>query len=323
MTKKIRIALISGGISTEREVSLKGGDEAAKALDPGRYEVRRYDPKTDVPRLVAEAGGIDAALLILHGPYGEDGRIQGLLDLLGIPYQGSGVLGSAVAMDKEAAKLLYRSHGIPTPDFVCLCRGGDGRGRLSEAGKRLGFPLVVKPVAGGSSVGTSLVDDSRGLEKAVELAFESDCRVLLEEYFTGVEITGPVMGNERLETLPLVEIVPADGSRFFDYEAKYKDARTREICPARVSEETAKRAGELAVAAHRALYCRGYSRTDMIVSEKKGITVLETNTIPGMTPQSLLPKAAAAAGMSFSALLDRLIALCLEDARKHPRPAAG
>lgn len=318
--KKLRIALLSGGISTEREVSLKSGDAVLAALDPDKYDVTRYDPKFDILRLVTDAEKIDAALIILHGPYGEDGRIQGLLDILGIPYQGSGVLGSSVAMDKEAAKLLYQAHGIPTPAFACL--GPGDTDKLDEAGNRLGFPLVVKPVAGGSSVGTALADNPDDLKKAAEAAFESDTRILLEEYIKGVEITCPVVGNQSLETLPLVEIVPAGDCRFFDYNAKYEDKRTREICPARLSDEIAQRARELGVLAHRALYCKGYSRTDMII-DGRGIFVLETNTIPGMTPQSLLPKAAKAAGLSFSALLDRLIALSLEDAENGQRQAVN
>lgn len=309
MKTKLTIALLSGGISSEREVSLSSGSQVYAALDPAKYEVLRYDPKTDLPRLVADAPRIDAALVILHGPYGEDGTVQGLLDLLGIPYQGSGVLGSAVAMNKIASKLLYRQAGLPTPDYVVARRGQAAD--LDGAVARLKLPLVVKPAAGGSSVGITIVRSRADLAQALEAAFAHDAEVLLEAYVDGIEITGGVIGNDALEALPLIEIIPERGSRFFDYAAKYTEGGAQEICPARIDTETTAHAQQLCVEAHRVLFCRGYSRTDLMLRGRE-LFILETNTIPGMTATSLLPRAARTAGMEFGALLDRLIALSLE-----------
>jgi D-alanine-D-alanine ligase len=307
--KKLTVALLSGGISSEREVSLNSGNQVYEALDQAKYDVLRYDPKTDLPRLVADASRIDVALIILHGSFGEDGTVQGLLELLGIPYQGSGVLGSAVAMNKLAAKRLYQQAGLPIPDYV-VARSGDG---LDAGGavKRLGLPLVIKPVTGGSSVGIVLVRRPEGLRPAVEAAWQHDPEVLIEAYIQGTEITGGVIGNETLEALPIIEIIPDTSREFFDYTAKYTPGATQEICPARIDPELTAEAQRLALAAHRTLFCRGYSRTDMMLRGRE-IFVLETNTIPGMTATSLLPQAARSAGLSFSRLLDRLIDLSLE-----------
>jgi D-alanine-D-alanine ligase len=308
MTKKT-IALLSGGISSEREVSLNSGEQVFAALDKDKYNVLRYDPKTDLPRLVADAQRIDAALIILHGPYGEDGTVQGLLDLLGIPYQGAGVLGSAMAMNKVVAKQLYEKTGIPVPGYRVIRKGA--RMPVDEAADMLGFPLVVKPVAAGSSIGMSIVADRSGMAKALETAFDHDDTVLLEQYIDGVEITGGVLGNNELEALPLIEIIPGSGHEFFDYQAKYAPGATEEICPARIDDAMTGKAQHLAKMAHEALFCQGYSRTDMILSEGR-LFVLETNTIPGMTRTSLFPQAAAAAGYPFGALMDRLIELGIE-----------
>jgi D-alanine-D-alanine ligase len=307
---KLTIALLSGGVSSEREVSLNSGDQVYEALDKAKYHVRRYDPKTDLVRLVNDAPGIDAALIILHGPFGEDGTVQGLLDLLGIPYQGSGVLGSAVAMNKLSAKRLYERAGLPIPDYAVARRleGIDPDAVL----KRLGLPVVVKPVVGGSSVGISIVRRPEGLRKAVEAAWEHDPSVLIEAFIQGVEITGGVIGNDALEVFPLIEIIPDPSREFFDYTAKYTPGVSEEICPARIDPELTAEAQRLALEAHRTLFCRGYSRTDMMVRGRE-IFILETNTIPGMTATSLLPRAARTAGYSFGQLLDRLIELSLED----------
>jgi D-alanine-D-alanine ligase len=308
--KKTCVALLSGGVSSEREVSLESGNQVFAALDKEKYDIRRYDPKTDLPRLVSEASRIDIALVILHGPFGEDGTVQGMLDLLGIPYQGSGVLGSAIAMNKVVSKQLYEKFGIPVPPYVALTRGD--RVDPEEIESRLGFPLVIKPVAGGSSIGMSVAKSREALAEGVAKALEYDAAVLIEAYVSGVELTCSVIGNDKLEALPLIEIIPDKSHVFFDYTAKYTAGAAREICPARVEAPLAEKAQSYGVMAHRALNCRGYSRTDMIL--KGGdIFVLETNTIPGMTPTSLLPQSARAAGMNFSQLLDRLIELGLED----------
>lgn len=307
--KKLTVALLSGGISSEREVSLNGGDQVYNALDKEKYTVIRYDPKTDLAKLAAEADTIDFALIILHGPYGEDGTVQGMLDLLGIPYQGSGVTGSALAMNKLTTKQVYERSGIPIPSYIALKRGDTLRSE--DVVKRLNLPLVIKPVSCGSSVGMSIVRSKEDLAAAVEKAFLHDTCILIEAYINGVELTGSVIGNDILEALPIIEIVPNENHDFFDYEAKYTPGLTQEICPARIDDGMAEKAQTYAKLAHSALFCKGYSRTDMIL-KGKDMYVLETNTIPGMASTSLLPLAAKTAGISFTHLLDRLIELGIE-----------
>ena len=312
--KKLSIALLSGGISSERDVSIASGNQVYEVLDRDKYEVIRYDPKTDLPKLVADAASIDAALIILHGPYGEDGTVQGLLDLLDIPYQGSGVLGSAIGMNKLVSKQLYKSAGIPVaPDMTFKSIDMIETRAVVD---QLGLPLVIKPVTSGSSIGLSIVKSEDALNDALEKAFAEDHEVLIESYIKGVELTGGVIGNEELQALPIVEIIPGEEFDFFDYTAKYTPGATEEICPARIDEATTQKAQSYAKMAHRALCCKGYSRTDMILADGE-LYVLETNTIPGMTPTSLLPQAAQAAGIDFNRLLDKLIELSLEDKKSN------
>ena len=308
--KKLTVALLAGGISSEREVSLQSGDQVYEALDKDKYHILRYDPKTDLGRLVNDASGIDIALIILHGPYGEDGTVQGLLDLLDIPYQGSGVLGSALAMNKSVTKQLYEKSGLPVPPYIIYDRSDNVD--VAACVKQIGLPLVVKPVAGGSSVGMSIVRSAGDLQGALDKAIAYDSAVMVESYIAGTELTGGVIGNKELEALPIIEIVPDQTREFFDYEAKYTPGITQEICPARIDEELTQQAQSYAKIAHQTLYCRGYSRTDMILKDRE-IYVLETNTIPGMTATSLLPQAAQVAGISFSRLMDKLIELGLEE----------
>ncbi len=306
---KKTIALLYGGISPERAVSLNSGEQVYQALDKEKYDVRRYDTRTDLARLVAEAGQIDAALIILHGAYGEDGTVQGLLELLDIPYQGAGVLGSSLAMNKLAAKQMYEQWGIPGPAYLAVHQHDNvPPERIIE---RLGLPLVVKPAVGGSSIGMSIVRKAEHLPDALSKAFAHDRALLVESYIQGTEITASVLGNDDLQALPLIEIIPSGKYEFFDYEAKYTAGATQEICPARIDAALAEKAQAYAQAAHRALYCKGYSRTDMIL-RGQDFFVLETNTIPGMTRTSLFPQAAQAAGISFSQLLDRLIELGMQ-----------
>ena len=306
---KLRLALIAGGVSAEREVSLRGAAGVEQALNRDRYEVVRYDPATDLARIAADAANIDAAFILLHGVHGEDGTIQGFLDLLGIPYQGAGVLGSALAMDKNLAKVMYRLAGLPVAPWV-MVEPGDLRdsGRIESA---VGLPCVVKPVRQGSSIGMSIVRTRDQLPAALELALRHDGEVMVEAFLKGRELTAGVLGNSELTALPLIEIIPDSRYDFFNYEAKYQPGATREVCPAPVSETVRARAQDYAVRAHRSLQLRGYSRTDMILVGEE-LYLLETNTIPGMTPTSLLPQAAAEAGLPFAALLDRLIELALE-----------
>jgi D-alanine-D-alanine ligase len=306
---KKTIALLYGGISSERDVSLSSGEQVYHSLDQEKYDIRRYDTKSDLPRLVAEATQIDAALIILHGAYGEDGTVQGLLELLDIPYQGAGVLGSSLAMNKLAAKQMYTQWGIPLPAYLAVHQADNlAPERIIE---RIGLPLVVKPVVGGSSIGMSIVRVAEALPQALNAAFGHDPSIIVESYIEGTEITASVLGNDDLTALPLIEIIPGGKFEFFDYEAKYTAGATQEICPARIDPALTEKAQTYALMAHSALFCRGYSRTDMIL-RGQDIFVLETNTIPGMTRTSLFPQAAQAAGISFSQLLDRLIELGIQ-----------
>ncbi|MFA5111538.1 MAG: D-alanine--D-alanine ligase [Desulfobaccales bacterium] len=306
---KLRLALIAGGKSSEREVSLKSAAQVFQALDQNKYDIRRFDPLTDLENLVHEAAALDAALIIMHGRGGEDGSMQGLLDLLEIPYQGSGVLASALAMNKELSKAIYQQAGLKVPRALIFNHNEAPFPEAIEAA--LGLPAVIKPVNEGSSIGISMARTPEDLETGLAAAFDLDSRVLVEEFISGIEVTGGVLGNAELQALPLVEIVPTSKYDFFDYEAKYQPGATQEICPARLDDDLTRRAQQCALTAHRALGCRGYSRTDLMV-RGEDIFVLETNTIPGMTATSLFPQGAKAAGIEFPALLDTLISLALE-----------
>ena len=308
-SKKLKVALLAGGKSEEREVSLESGKQVFQALDPSRYEVFRYDPATDLPLLAAQAENIDVALIILHGRMGEDGTIQGLLDSLGVPYQGSGVLGSAIAMNKILSKQLYAHAGLPTSPSMVADRSNPPE--IRAVIQNLGLPVVIKPEHEGSSIGLTIAKESQDILSALEKAWGFDRRCVVEKYIRGTEITAGVLGNNDLMALPLIEICPDQRYEFFDYEAKYTPGATKEICPARISTELTQKAQHYARIAHRALYCKGYSRTDMILSDDE-FYLLETNTIPGMTATSLFPQAAAKAGIEFPKLLDMLIQLAME-----------
>lgn len=309
MGKRLTVALLAGGKSAEREVSLKSGEQVSRSLNQEKYTVRHYDPRDDLPLLAQHASEIDVALIILHGRMGEDGTIQGLLDSLGIPYQGSGVLGSAIAMNKILSKELYVQAGLPVAPYLVMDRKNPEP--PDSILKNMELPVVIKPEHEGSSIGLCIVRSPDELGGALEGAWQYDRRCLVEKFIPGTEITCGVLGNDSLQALPLVEIIPGEGHDFFDYSAKYTPGASNEICPARIPAEITAKAQKYGIRAHKALFCRGYSRTDMIVAEDE-IYILETNTIPGMTQTSLYPQAAAAAGITFPALLDRLIELALE-----------
>jgi len=312
--RPVTVALFSGGRSTEREVSISGAKEVRQALVSSGYQVLDYDPATDLKRLLEEAKDIDCAFLVLHGEYGEDGRIQGFLDMLGIPYQGAGVLGSALAMDKHLAKTIYAASGIPTPAWKLIGKR-DPAFDIEEVVQQLCLPVMTKPRGQGSSVGIGIAHTKEELQGLIEEGFRWDDWVLIEEFVKGREITvGVLEGIEEgigLIPLPVVEIVPGEGHTFFDYEAKYEPGITEEICPAKIPRSVAKKAQELAIKAHIALNLRHYSRTDMIVRKDGTPFVIETNTIPGMTPTSLFPLAARAAGLDFPGLIRHLVELAM------------
>lgn len=303
----LKIALIAGGSSSEREVSLKGASAVKKALEKLGYQYEFFDPAYDLPKLAEKAQEFDCAFLVIHGPGGEDGTLQGFLDSLGIPYQGAGVLGSALAMHKGIAKLLYQQAGLNVPEGRTFLKDLS-QDEIKNYAKHLGFPVVIKPATQGSSVGLSIVKNEKDLKEACEKAFAIDKEILVEKYLKGREITVGILDETPL---PVVEIVPKF-SDFFDYQTKYTPGFADEICPAPLPEDFTKKAQEYALIAHKALKLRHYSRTDMILVGKE-IYVLETNTIPGMTETSLLPLAAKVAGYSFENLIKKLIELALKD----------
>lgn len=355
------MAILMGGPSPERDVSLTSGLQVLQAIDPQRYEALPYEitregqflPRPDLLRLtdpgaagaplrvgqvpaaestalvpqrideIAGPGHVDVAFIALHGTYGEDGTIQGLLELLGVPYTGSGVLASALAMDKLRSRQVGLANGLPFPPYVVV-DGGAWPGNQTEirsaVAKELGFACVVKPNAQGSSIGVTIVRREDGLVSAVARALEYGDLVLVEPYFNGTELTCAVLEDPKTglpSALPLIEIVPK--REFFDYQAKYEPGASEEIIPARVPPALAGQAQQLAVRAHRALGCEGMSRVDMFADRGK-IVLLEVNTIPGLTPGSLLPRAAAAAGIDFTELVNRIIANAL---RRHRRRRPG
>ncbi len=308
--QKIRIALLAGGTSGEREVSLNGAAEVEKALPKDKFSVRRFDTATDLADLVAAKNEIDFAFILLHGLQGEDGTMQGLLDLLNIPHQGSGVLGSAIAMDKHLSKELYRLEGLPVAEWEIVTPQNAREGKSIAA--KLGLPVVVKPVREGSSLGMTIARTEDELVDGIEKALTHGREVMVEQYIKGRELTVGVVGNYTLDALPLIEIVPGEEFTFFDYTAKYKPGASNEICPAPVSEEITRKAQEFALRAHKVLRLRGYSRTDMMLDGNDNLYLLETNTIPGMTATSLLPQAAAEFGLAFPDFLERLVELGME-----------
>ena len=305
-------ALLAGGARSE---TLEERDRSLPSAfqDDIQDAARRTLPATDALAPRADAARIDVAFLALHGQYGEDGTLQGMLEILGIPFVGSRTLASALAMDKAMAKKVLQAAGIPVPRGLLVERGEFRRApeETAVAAAARALPAVVKPVAQGSSIGMSLVAETGAMRSALEEAFAYGDRALVEERLVGTELTVGVIGNRELQALPVVEIVPKRD--FFDYRAKYDPALSDEICPARIPADAAARAQELAKAAHGTLGCRGLSRTDQILVPGRGPVVLELNTMPGMTINSLLPKAAKAAGISFAELLDRLVRLALEE----------
>lgn len=305
----LHVAVLAGGASSERTVSISSGSQVFEALQSLGYRVElidTLDAKAAVRRLLDEP--YDVVFLALHGKGGEDGLIQGVCETLGIPYTGSGVLASALAMDKGRAKTFYRSCGIPVAASVSISCGESWS--VDAVAEAIGFPCVVKPVDDGSSLGMSIVREAAELPQAVEEVMGRGQDVLVEAFVDGVEITVPVLGNDDPEVLPVIEIVPHDA--FYSYEVKYVANGADHIIPARLDPEVYARAQEYAVRAHKALGCAGESRSDFIVTKEGVPVILETNTIPGMTQTSLLPDAARVAGYSFPEVCARLIGYALE-----------
>ena len=316
LTKETRIMVVMGGWSAEREVALASGNAVLECLKQAGYDARGHDLEPLEDRMKA-AGNLIAALLgwpaevvyiALHGPYGEDGRLQGLLEMLGIPYTGSGVLASALAIDKDLAKQVFVASRLTTPKYAVVSRGKE------PSAPPVPLPVVVKPRSQGSSVGLSLVEKAEEFGPALEKAFEFERDALVESYVAGREIQAGVLDGENL---PLIEVVSKN--RLYDYEAKYVPGKSEHKMPAPLPKKQYEAAQRMAVAAYRVLNCRGAARVEMIAEHTGTLYLLEVNTLPGMTPTSLLPEAAREAGMSFLDLVVRQLEIALH----RPADSAG
>jgi len=334
---KIKVGVLRGGPSSEYDISLKTGKAVLETLDSsascpawtacravpvqGKYEpVDILIDKNGVWHLLGMSVSpekcirrVDVIFNALHGKYGEDGKVQKLFEIYKIPYTGSGVAASAVAMQKRLAREIFKLSGINTPPTLLVKKNHDYSLSAAEAIRQMGLPLVVKPSSCGSSVGVTIAQSVYDLILGIENAFLYDKDVLIEKYISGREATCAVLEGfrgERHYAFPVVEIVPPPKKSFFDYECKY-DGSTQEVCPGRFDEETRNKIQKAAIAAHTSLDCRHYSRSDFIISPDKKVYILELNTLPGLTSESLVPKAAASVGLEFPQLLDHLISLAL------------
>ncbi|MTI82478.1 MAG: D-alanine--D-alanine ligase [Firmicutes bacterium] len=308
-----KIGILMGGRSAEREVSLRTGEAIYQALVSSGFTTEKIDVGFDIAEQLKEKE-IELAFIALHGRFGEDGTIQGLLEMLDIPYTGSGVLASALAIDKIATKKILSHEGLPTPVFsVIEKKRYQKEGQEKITGQILAkqkLPLVVKAPTQGSSIGTSFVRDIEELKPALEEAFKFDPVALVEDMVEGTEVTASVLGNEDPVALPLIEIYSASG--VYDYEAKYTVGLSDHIMPPRIPDKQQEAIKEMAVKTFKALGCRGLARVDFIVDSHGESTILEVNTIPGMTETSLYPDAARAAGISFEDLTAKLVNLAME-----------
>ena len=299
-----KIAVLSGGTSAEREVSLNSGAAVLAGLREGGIDAHLVDPKeTDVTRL--KEMGFAKVFIALHGRGGEDGTLQGLLDIIGLPYTGSGVMASAISMDKLRSKLLWQGAGLPVAPWVALTRHEFEQGLDASVTERiaaLGLPVIVKPSREGSSVGMSKVDEAGDISSALALAFQHDEEVLIEKWLSGPEFTVAMLGEE---ILPSIRIQPA--GTFYDYEAKYLSDETQYFCPSGLEAERETLLNALVLKAWHVLGCRGWGRIDVMQDNDGQFYLLEANTSPGMTSHSLVPMAARQAGMSFSQLVVRIL----------------
>lgn len=304
----MKVAVLYGGVSAEREVSLSSGKGIMEALQKKGHEVVGIDFN---PAKVDEILGLDADIVYigLHGRFGEDGKVQALLDMLNIRYVGSGVQGSALAIDKAKSKLFFERAGARIAKQQVLYKHAYTRGQEEMT---LPFPVVVKPNQEGSTIGITFAENHQELLDGIDAAFKLDETVLLEEFINGKEVTVAVMGNRGEEkALPVVEIVPKN--KYYDYEAKYAAGMSEHIVPARLSDEHTAYVQKYAVLAHQALGCDVYSRVDFMVPEDgSDPVILEVNTLPGMTPTSLYPDAARAIGLSYDEMIEELVQLSLK-----------
>lgn len=308
----MKIAVLMGGMSAERDVSLRSGKAVSEALLSKGYEAVTVDVDKNVMFKLAEIKP-DLAFIALHGRYGEDGTIQGMLELMGIPYTGSGVSCSALCINKVLSKKLMSFENIPSAPFLVLnkhlneCSTQEFTQKILDT---IGVPVVIKPSTQGSSIGTTIVRDATILEQAIEEALELDHEILAEKFISGTEITASVLGNEDPVALPIIEIEAAKG--LYDYEAKYTPGASSHIIPARLSDEMTARVKEIALKTYKSFGCLGFSRIDMIVDPSGQPYVLEVNNIPGMTELSLFPDAAASYGLAYADLVKKLVDLAVD-----------
>ena len=315
-----KVAVLMGGTSAEREISLMSGTGVLEALRSQGVDAQAFDPATrDLGELRGE--GYARCFVALHGRHGEDGTVQGALELLGIPYTGSGVLASAICMDKVMTKRIWLAEGLPSPKFVRLAADRQQREQLRAVPDVLGLPLVVKPPREGSSIGITKVAGYSQMQDAVALAARFDSDVLCEQFIDGDEVTCPVLGEgESARALPVVRIVAPDGA--YDYQNKYFTDVVRYECPSGLPADEEREIQRIVLAAYRVLDCRGWGRADLMVrtSDRKPF-LLEMNTSPGMTSHSLVPMSARAAGISYEALCAQLLAGATLDSARAAPPA--
>lgn len=307
----ISVLVLMGGLSEEREVSLRSGAGVYDALKKSGYQVKTLDMNRDNLWKIKEMKP-DVVFIALHGKYGEDGTVQGYLDILGIPYTGSGAETSAICMNKVTAKKIFCYEGIPTADFMIINKYDYKREHLDTAGiaSRLGLPLVIKVPTQGSSIGVYITRKESDIAPFIEQAFAYDDQILLEKFIEGPQLTVTVLGNESPQVLPIIEITAAN--EFYDYEAKYTPGKCEHIIPARISPELSQKVNEISENVYKTFKCRGYARVDFMIDENGNPYVLEINTIPGMTAMSLVPDAARAAGINYTDLCDRIVKLAMQ-----------
>ena len=304
--KQEKIAVLLGGTSAEREVSLNSGTAVLNALRKQGYDAHPIDPKT-FPVATLKEQGFDRVFNILHGRGGEDGTMQGLLEQVGIPYTGCGVMASALTMDKMRTKMLWKAFGLPVAEMEIVTMENRATLNPESVVKKLGLPLMVKPSLEGSSVGLTKVKAIEELESAVDFALKFDRTVLIEEWLAGDEFTVPVLNNE---VLPSIKIVPE--GEFYDYDAKYISDNTQYFCPAGLSDEREQELRHLVKQAYDVVGCRGWSRIDVMADAEGKFRLVEVNTNPGMTSHSLFPKSAATVGYSFEQLVEKILELSAE-----------
>ncbi|OFW61284.1 MAG: hypothetical protein A2133_11275 [Actinobacteria bacterium RBG_16_64_13] len=299
------IGVLMGGLSGEREVSFRSGENCLRALEARGYRVVRVDAVRDVAERIDEEG-VEVAFLALHGRYGEDGTVQGLLEVMGIPYTGSGVLASALGMNKIAAKKVVRASGLPTPDYVEINGGEPAASAAARIEAELDLPVMLKPVEVGSSLGVFKCKSAGDLRASVERGREKYGAMFAERFVSGTEITVGVLERDGCpQALPILELVPKN--EFYDYEAKYTEGMTEFVLPARLAPAAYAAAEDAAVAAFAAIGCRGYARVDIMVDGAGVPWFVEVNTLPGMTDTSDLPAQALAAGISYEELVETIL----------------